>query len=78
MSGHHAWFNYSKALKNPTEALKMIPLALEHILSQRTAKSGLLMPFTSYQKLLLWLFQTKPLKCQRRVGTVSEPEWCLE
>ena len=31
-------FNYSKALKNPTEALKMIPLALEHILSQKDGK----------------------------------------
>lgn len=31
-------FNYSKALKNPTEALKMIPSALEHILSQKDGK----------------------------------------
>src|SRR5690606_1912432 len=31
-------FDYSKALKNPTEALKMIPLALEHILSQKDGK----------------------------------------
>lgn len=31
-------FDYSKALKNPTEALKMIPSALEHILSQKDGK----------------------------------------
>ncbi len=31
-------FDYVKALKNPTEALKMIPLALEHILSQKDGK----------------------------------------
>lgn len=31
-------FNYEKALKNPTEALKMIPMALEHILSQKDGK----------------------------------------
>lgn len=31
-------FDYQKALKNPTEALKMIPSALEHILSQEDGK----------------------------------------
>lgn len=31
-------FDYQKALRNPTEALKMIPSALEHILSQEDGK----------------------------------------
>lgn len=31
-------FDYSKALNNATEALKMIPMALEHILSQKDGK----------------------------------------
>ena len=31
-------FDYQKALRNPTEGLKMIPLALEHILAQKDGK----------------------------------------